>query len=102
MDSRQRKDTGSFYTPDATARSLVRWAVRSPRDRLLDPSCGDARFLFLHKSGVGVEQDPAAAAAARARAPDALIHEGEFFHWASTTPERFECAAGNPPFIRYQ
>ena len=24
------------------------------------------------------------------------------FTWASTTNERFECVAGNPPFIRYQ
>jgi adenine-specific DNA-methyltransferase len=31
-----------------------------------------------------------------------LIHEGDFFSWASETSERFECAAGNPPFIRYQ
>ena len=25
-----------------------------------------------------------------------------FFAWAGSTKERFECAAGNPPFIRYQ
>jgi hypothetical protein len=35
-------------------------------------------------------------------APGALVHEGDFFTWAANTPERFECAAGNPPFIRYQ
>jgi hypothetical protein len=35
-------------------------------------------------------------------APWALIHEGDFFTWASATEERFDCAAGNPPFIRYQ
>jgi hypothetical protein len=31
-----------------------------------------------------------------------LVHEGDFFSWAEGTKERFECAAGNPPFIRYQ
>ncbi|WP_296200974.1 SAM-dependent DNA methyltransferase [uncultured Hyphomicrobium sp.] len=35
-------------------------------------------------------------------APWALVHEGDFFTWASNTEERFECASGNPPFIRYQ
>jgi hypothetical protein len=39
---------------------------------------------------------------AMARAPWALVHEGDFFAWASETVERFECSAGNPPFIRYQ
>ena len=34
--------------------------------------------------------------------PGALVHEGDFFTWATETGERFECAAGNPPFIRYQ
>src|SRR5260370_35755023 len=61
MDYGQRKETGSFYTPDVAARSLVRWAVRSLKDRLLDPSCGDGRFLALHKSSVGIEQDHRAA-----------------------------------------
>lgn len=36
------------------------------------------------------------------RAPWAMIHEGDFFTWASQTAERFDAAAGNPPFIRYQ
>jgi adenine-specific DNA-methyltransferase len=102
MDSRRRKETGSFYTPDAIARSLVRWAVRCPKDRLLDPSCGDGRFLALHESSVGVEQDPHAAAAARGRARSPIVYEREFFEWAQATDERFDCAVGNPPFIRYQ
>jgi hypothetical protein len=49
-----------------------------------------------------VEQDQSASALARGRAPWALIHEGDFFAWAGRTKERFDCAAGNPPFIRYQ
>jgi len=39
---------------------------------------------------------------ARTRAPGALVHEGDCFLWASQTSERFDAAAGNPPFIRYQ
>jgi adenine-specific DNA-methyltransferase len=80
----------------------VQWAVRGPGERLLDPACGDGRFLVRHRNSVGVEQDQEAARAAMARAPWALVHEGDFFAWARATEERFDCAAGNPPFIRYQ
>ncbi|MBF4213259.1 class I SAM-dependent methyltransferase, partial [Pseudomonas donghuensis] len=64
--------------------------------------CGDGRFLLEHRNSVGIEQDDAAAKLAIERAPWALVHEGDFFSWATNTPERFDCAAGNPPFIRYQ
>lgn len=97
-----QKHSGAYFTPDAVAASLVKWAVRSPSDRMLDPSCGDGRFLSAHRNCVGIEQDSFSAAAAMDRAPWALVHEGDFFTWAAETPERFECAAGNPPFIRYQ
>lgn len=96
------KETGAFYTPDPVVRSLVSWAVNSTDDRMLDPSCGDGRFLAGHAKSVGIEQDPSASALAMDRAPAALVHEGDFFAWAASTKERFDCAAGNPPFIRYQ
>lgn len=96
------KVNGAYYTPDAVVRSLVSWAVRDEMDTMLDPSCGDGRFLMGHVNSVGVEQDPRSAAVARARTPGALVHEGDFFHWATHTEARYECIAGNPPFIRYQ
>jgi adenine-specific DNA-methyltransferase len=102
MDDVLRKRFGAYYTPEAVAATLVNWAVRSESDRLLDPSCGDGRFLACHKNSVGIEQDPRSAISAAERAPLASIHDGDFFSWASNTPERFDCAAGNPPFIRYQ
>lgn len=98
----RQKLTGAFFTPEPLAEALVCWAVRSERDRLLDPSCGDGRFIAAHKSTVGIEQEPESAGTARERAPWALVHESDFFQWAAATPERFECCAGNPPFIRYQ
>jgi hypothetical protein len=55
-----------------------------------------------HRSSVGVEQDPKASAMAHERAPWSVIYERDFFTWADETEERFDCAAGNPPFIRYQ
>ena len=97
-----RKQAGAYYTPDRVVSSLVGWAVRDKSDRLLDPSCGDGRFIASHRNSVGVEQDIEAAAVAKERAHGGTVHEAEFFAWATSTHERFECAAGNPPFIRYQ
>ena len=102
METERQKQLGAYYTPHDVAQSLVLWAVSSRDDRLLDPSCGDGRFLVTHPNSVGVEGDPLAAAVVHARAPGCLIHQGDFFSWSSSTQERFECAAGNPPFIRYQ
>lgn len=96
------KENGAYYTPDPVVRSLLSWAALVESDRLLDPSCGDGRFIAAHAKSVGIEQDLKSAAVAMQRAPGALVHEGDFFTWAANTPERFECAAGNPPFIRYQ
>lgn len=97
-----QKESGAYFTPDAVVSSLVGWGVRSKDERLLDPSCGDGRFIAGHHNAVGIEQDPVSARTAIARAPWALVHEGDFFTWALETNERFECAVGNPPFIRYQ
>jgi len=96
------KRHGQYFTPPDVAATLVRWALRSPSDRILDPACGDGEFLSSHEYGVGCELDPEHAATARRRAPGALIHGGDFFTWADETHERFEAVVGNPPFIRYQ
>lgn len=97
-----QKQAGAYYTPEGVVRTLLQWAIRREDDRLIDPACGDGRFVAGHRNAVGIEQDVAAARVAIARAPWALVHEGDFFSWADETTERFECAAGNPPFIRYQ
>ncbi len=98
----EAKENGAFYTPISVAKTLVRFAVRGPKDRLLDPACGDGRFVVCHANSVGVERDSDAAAMAAERAPSAEIHRKDFFSWAESTDERFDCASGNPPFIRYQ
>lgn len=97
-----QKRSGAYFTPADVSAALVTWACRGPTDRMIDPSCGDGQFLALHRNSVGIEQNPVSAHQAIARAPGALVHEGDFFTWATETGERFECAAGNPPFIRYQ
>lgn len=102
MSASRRKSLGQFFTPPQAAETLVRWIVRRPTDRMLDPSCGDGRFLACHRKSVGVEFDPENAALSKERAPWSLIHTGDFFRWATESKERFECVGGNPPFIRYQ
>jgi len=97
-----QKEVGAYYTPDAVVATLVKWAIRDGTDRMLDPSCGDGRFIAQYRNSVGIEQNIAAARVAMERAPGSLVHEGDFFAWASNTIERFDCAVGNPPFIRYQ
>ena len=41
-----RKARGAFFTPELVARYVTEWAVRSPTDRVLEPSCGEAAFLL--------------------------------------------------------
>lgn len=41
-----RKARGAFFTPAPIAEFMVRWAVRSSRDRIMDPACGNAAFLL--------------------------------------------------------
>src|SRR5260370_40670370 len=41
-----RKARGAFFTPPRLARYVAEWAVRSPNDVVLEPSCGEASFLI--------------------------------------------------------
>ena len=97
-----RKANGAYFTPEPVVRALVHWAVRRADDTVLDPSCGDGRFVALHPNSTGVERNGASARMARRRAPEAHIVEADFFSWAAENRHRVDCAVGNPPFIRYQ
>jgi len=46
LPPRERHQLGQFYTPPAIARLIVKWAVRSERDRVLDAGCGSGTFLI--------------------------------------------------------
>jgi len=45
IPAEERHELGQFYTPRPIAELIVRWAVRSPDDRVLDPGCGSGTFL---------------------------------------------------------
>ncbi len=57
---------------------LARWVVRSPSDRLLDPACGDGRFLAAHSNVVGVGRDASALVAVAKDVPHATVYAADF------------------------
>ncbi len=116
-----RKARGAFFTPAPVADYVARWAIRHVRDRVLEPSCGEAAFLLaaLRRQAqlaavtpdeplgelAGVELHEASAASARALlasagAPPVEIREGDFFT-VDPSPTH-DAVVGNPPFVRYQ
>ena len=110
---------GGYYTPPALARFLARWAIRSSADRVLEPSCGDGRILAaaadrfselggtpnaLRNKLLGVELlETESRKAART---GATVVTADFFAFFQNRIENggktFDCAIGNPPFVRYQ
>lgn len=113
----QRRRTGAWYTPAHLVELVVErtitpdWVARIDRPiRLLDPACGDGRFLLAATQAVealggraevtAVDIDPTALAAvggepglrdAERRCVDALVHD-----WRD---EHFDLIIGNPPFL---
>jgi adenine-specific DNA-methyltransferase len=107
------KALGAFYTEESVVNRLVEWAVRSPEDTILDPSCGDGAFLVtasdrlsrlgsfsfrLH--GVDVSED--ALRESRQRVRNARLILKDFFDIDPRSLPAFDCVVGNPPYIRYQ
>lgn len=117
----RRKQLGAFYTPQAMADKLVDWAVRSPVDRVLDPSFGGLVFLSAARDrlrllgapasaipaqlyGADVDEDAHLAAAARTELGllrTNLLDE-DFFDVGPGQIPLFEAVVGNPPYVRYQ
>ena len=111
-----RKQLGAFYTPDQLVATVVDATVtpefldvrRGRALRVLDPACGDGRFLAAvaerarcHGVDVelhGVDIDPAAVALARSNLGAATIELDDALtrSWSS---QRFDLLIGNPPFL---
>ncbi len=122
----QDKLRGGYYTSSTIAAWLCAWAIRTPTDRVLEPSCGDGAFLeaaarrfielgasrsAIADSLTGVEIMPAEAALARTRLQHVLgrcsaqevVETADFFGWwQENNRPSFDVVVGNPPFIRYQ
>ena len=101
---------GGYYTPSPIAEWLCRWAIRTPTDRVLEPSCGDGAILVqagkrladlgstpanLKRQLVGVELVASEAATAERRLAAALerrsgptVQVADFFRWHAGTLTR--------------
>ena len=44
---------GAYYTPTAIAEFLTNWAIRNPKDKILEPSCGDGTFIAAASKLIG-------------------------------------------------
>lgn len=116
---------GGYYTSSAVADWLCEWAIRSPKDRVLEPSCGNGVFLesavkryaklgarrpAIVRQLTGIEIIASQAAQARTRLSRSLsdrasevVNTGDFFKWWQDGQRPpFDAVVGNPPFIRYQ
>ena len=117
VDSQElRKARGAFFTPPELCGYMAEWAIRTPADHVLEPSCGEAAFLLaaaerlaqLGQAEAGglraVELHEPSARAARAllqgRGFDARVDVGDFF--AAPPEPTFDAVIGNPPYVRYQ
>jgi SAM-dependent methyltransferase len=108
----RRKRLGAWYTPDALVEHVVGVVLDAmpagPTWRVLDPACGDGRFLGavaavaasrgVEVELVGVDVDPEAVRAASRALPVArIVHADALSHdWGD---ERFDVVVGNPPFL---
>lgn len=111
LPAEERKSLGAFYTDEAVVRFLVGWGLRAPARSVMDPSCGDGRFLAVAgEQGVGrlVGCDLAAAAIRQTEerlgegALRAEIYCQDFFSLLPESVAPVDLVVGNPPFIRYQ
>jgi adenine-specific DNA-methyltransferase len=122
-----QKLRGGYYTPKPIGDFMARWAVRSAKTEVLEPSCGDGILLasafeallergakrsqaagYLH--GVEIDERESRRAAERLESLGGksglfLIHRGDFFTYCRehlNDKQLFDAVIGNPPFIRYQ
>ena len=110
----RRQQLGAWYTPEPLVAAVVAAVVPTDLEpgsvvRVLDPACGDGRFLAetakqLADRGVsveltGVDIDPQTARATRRRFGDAatIVYADALTRkWGGA---RFDLVIGNPPFL---
>lgn len=105
------REAGRYFTPDAAADYMTRWAIRSEDDVILEPSVGDGQFalaaqrygqcrgwrkLVVH--ACELDPDVAAKAVAAGAVEPHNLHVGDFLGDAALP--NVDVVIGNPPFVR--
>jgi SAM-dependent methyltransferase len=116
----ERHRYGQHYTPNRVARLLAALAVTGPRDRVLDPSCGDGRLLeaclerklelaapnfprsSLAGDLFGIDRSRDAVAKARSVCSNATAFDFFDVRPGTNFPSTFDAIIGNPPYIRQE
>ncbi len=109
--SSHRARLGQFFTPRALVERICAWAIRTPLDHVIDPTCGEGDFLLgavgrLRGLGAskpvvhGVDVDLGVLTVARERAgPEALLRHADFL---ACDPYPFDAIVGNFPYVRQE
>ncbi|MCL4871475.1 MAG: N-6 DNA methylase [Anaerolineae bacterium] len=117
-----QKLRGGYYTPSPIADFLSRWALERRPQSILEPSCGDGRFLkaLANQVNAGHGLAPAfvdavellpqeanrandSGEALRCLNAEVVVVNDDFFNWIeSVNGNRWDAIVGNPPYIRYQ
>jgi len=109
-----RKRLGAFYTPDSTASSLARWAIRTGEEAILEPSVGGGALLKAaiararelapfgdHARPFACDINISALEALRNELGETVeFHSGDFFSLDPEGCRKFDVVIGNPPFTR--
>ena len=101
---------GAFYTCSAATEAMARWAVRSPGDRLLEPSFGNGSFLHAVDKVVGercltrvtqfgaeLVKEPFDTALEEKLIRPRNAFLGDFL---AIKPFEVDAVIGNPPYVR--
>ena len=109
-----RKAGGVYYTAAAVADFLAQWALRTARDCVLEPCCGDGAFVCaaanrlqqLGAAAVGaaitaVDIDETVRPKVAVAVPGARVVVQDFFTLAPGELGHHDAVIGNPPFVRY-
>ncbi|MCP4363214.1 MAG: N-6 DNA methylase [Chloroflexi bacterium] len=117
-----KKLRGGYYTPPPIADFLSRWALAHHPQRVLEPSCGDGRFLHALSKQINAgnrlapafvdavelipqeaERASHSSSALRQLSTEVDIINDDFFNWIETANgNSWDAIIGNPPYIRYQ
>ena len=111
-DENSQKLRGGYYTPKNIAVFLTDWALDGDNKTIMEPSCGDGRFLEVIEKCSFKSQEILAIEYSREeylkacnfkKKPFNIVNSDFFTYFNSNNLiNQFDVVLGNPPYIRYQ